>query len=532
MTDASLRADRRWPSFPALLRDAAARFGDGEAVVDGEERLSWNELRARSDAAALAFLAAGIEPGDRVAIWAPNIWEWVAAFLGLSSAGAVLVPINTRYKGEEAAFILRTSRARVLVTLDGFLGNDYVGMLAGEDLPDLELTVVLRSDDPPTRTIGWDGFIAAGSGEDPTEIDRRIAALGPADRSDIFFTSGTTGHPKGVVQTHGAALRGFQAWADGVGLREGDRYLIINPFFHTFGSKAGILACLITGAVMVPLATFDVPAAMRLIEQERISMIPGPPTIYQTFLASPEFKALDTSSLRLAVTGAAAVPVSLVEDMWNVLGFESVVTAYGLTEVCGIATMCRHDDDAETISSTSGRAIPDVEVLIFDDDGKEVRRGEPGEIVIRGYNVMLEYFEDPEQTAETIDAEGWLHSGDIGTMDERGYIKITDRKKDMYISGGFNCYPAEIENLLVRHPAIAQVAVVGVPDERLGEVGVAFAVAVPGQVIDPLEVTAWARQHMANYKVPSRIEVVDALPFNAGGKVLKYQLRERLQEAV
>ncbi len=275
------------------------------------------------------------------------------------------------------------------------------------------------------------------------------------------------------MQTHGQTIRAFASWADVVGLREGDRYLIINPFFHAFGYKAGIVACLLTGAVMVPLPVFDVPAAMSLIGVEHISMIPGPPTIYQTIINHPERAALDTTSLRLAVTGAAAIPVSLVEQMWDDLGFETVVTGYGLTEACGIATMCRHDDDAETIATTSGRAIPDVEVQVVDDDGHEVPRGEPGEIVIRGYNVMSEYFEEPEQSEEAIDLDGWLHTGDVGTMDERGYIRITDRKKDMFISGGFNAYPAEIEGLLLRHPDLAQVAVVGVPDERMGEVGVA-----------------------------------------------------------
>jgi acyl-CoA synthetase (AMP-forming)/AMP-acid ligase II len=312
-----------------------------------------------------------------------------------------------------------------------------------------------------------------------------------------------------------------------VGLREGDRYLIINPFFHAFGLKAGILAALIKGATILPQPVFDVPTVMERVPRDRITMLPGPPAIYQTILNHPDLDRFDMSSLRLAVTGAAPIPVEMVNRMYDTLGFETVVTGYGLTEVHGIATMCRHDDDPETIANTDGRAIPDVEVLVVDDDGNEVPRGEPGEVVIRGYNVMSGYFEEPEQTAETIDADGWLHTGDIAVMDERGYIDITDRKKDMFIQGGFNAYPAEIESLLLAHPDIAQVAVIGVPDERLGEVGMAFVVPTTGSRPDEAEIVAWARDAMANYKAPRYVEIVDALPVNASNKVLKTDLRQR-----
>jgi acyl-CoA synthetase (AMP-forming)/AMP-acid ligase II len=224
------------------------------------------------------------------------------------------------------------------------------------------------------------------------------------------------------------------------------------------------------------------------------------------------------------------VPVELVKRMRGELGFESVITAYGLTETCGVVSMCRPEDDAETISTTSGRALPDTEVRCVDEDGKEVPRGAPGEIVVRGYNVMRGYFEDAAETAKTIDAEGWLHTGDIGVMDERGYLRITDRIKDMFITGGFNCYPAEIENLIYRHPGVAQVAVIGIPDERMGEVGMAFVVPRPGATLEPAELIAWCRGEMANFKAPRRVEIVNALPTNASGKVLKYELRQRAQE--
>lgn len=544
MSDDGARGDLRWGTTPRLLRAAAAEHGPREALVDRSVepavRLSFTELRDRCDALGAALIDAGLQPGDRVAIWAPNCWEWVVALLGLHSAGGVLVPLNTRYKGVEAAEILRRSRARFLFTVEGFLGNDYVSMLrepAAGDLPDLERIILLR--DAGTRPDGVstvEDLLAEAAGPDgavdTTELSARVDALEPSAVSDLIFTSGTTGHPKGVVQTHGQSLRAFSDWAAIVGLRSDDRYLCINPFFHTFGYKAGILAALMAGSTLLPMATFDLDALPEVIRSERISMIPGAPTIYQSLLNHPGFDPSEVDTLRLAVTGAAVVPVELVERMRDTLGFETVVTAYGLTEACGIATVCRHDDDPHTIATTSGRAIPGVEVRVVDDEGNALPVGEAGEVVVRGYNVMSGYFEEPEQTAETIDADGWLHTGDVGTLDDRGYLRITDRKKDMFIVGGFNAYPAEIEQLLQGHPEVAQAAVVGVPDERMGEVGYAFVVPVAGTSPDPAALMRWARDNMANFKAPRHIRVVDALPLNASGKVLKFELRERASASV
>ncbi len=524
--ETGVRGDLEWASIPALARWAADTFGDEEAVIDGDAVLSFRELVEVSNRVGRAYIAAGIEPGDRVAIWSPNIHEWIVALLGLQSAGAVLVPINTRYKGAEAAYLLQASRAKVLVTVNGFLGNKYLTMLEGHDLPHLEHRVVLRGDVPEGAVSGGE-FLGLGESVPEAELDARVAALTGDDVADIMFTSGTTGNPKGVVCTHAQTLRGFADWAAIVGLRRDDRYLVINPFFHSFGYKAGIVACLTVGATLVPQGVFDIPEAAANVARHRITTIPGPPAIYQTFLNHPDLDRSQLASLRLAVTGAAPVPVELLARMEQELGFETVVTAYGLTETCGIVSVCRPDDPPETISASSGRAIPGVEVRVVDDDGNEVPRGEPGEIVVRGHNVMQGYFEDPERTAETIDADGWLHTGDIGTMDPDGYLAITDRKKDMFIVGGFNAYPAEIENLLLAHPDLAQVAVVGVPDERMGEVCVAFAVPTAGTNPDPDEIVAWAKDQMANYKVPRRIVLMDALPMNASNKVLKYQLRDQ-----
>jgi acyl-CoA synthetase (AMP-forming)/AMP-acid ligase II len=284
------------------------------------------------------------------------------------------------------------------------------------------------------------------------------------------------------------------------------------------------------GATALPHPVFDVTEILERVSKERISVLPGSPTIYQSFLVHPELQKYDLSSLRLAVTGAAPTPVELIERMRDELGFETILTAYGLTETCGMVTLCVQGDDPETIATTSGRAIPGVEVRCVDEGGAEVPCGEPGEVWVRGYNVMRGYFEDPEETAAAVDADGWLHTGDIAVMDERGYLRITDRIKDMFIVGGFNCYPAEIEKLMFSHEGIAQVAVIGVPDERMGEVGMAFVVPVPGADLERDEIVAWCREHMANYKVPRRMAVVDELPMNASGKVAKFALRARAAE--
>ncbi len=514
-------------TIPAVVEWAARRYGDAQALSDVDVTLTFVELAAAVDEAARALVASGVEPGERVAIWAPNIPEWPVVALAVYRVGAVVVPLNTRYKGAEAAYILRTAGARRLFTVSDFLDTDYTAMLAGrDDVPDLDEIVVLRG---PTRpgTVAWSDMMVRAASVDPATTAARAAALTPDDLSDILFTSGTTGAPKGAMLRHGASVRAFDAWSTVVGLRPGDRYLIVNPFFHAFGSKAGILACLIKGATIIPHPVFDVPSVMARIEQERVTMLPGPPAIYQSILDAPDRSSYDLDSLRLAVTGAATVPVELILRMRDELTFRTIVTGYGLTEATGIATMCRHDDDPETIARTSGRAIPDVEVAVVDDDGTALPAGTPGEVVVRGYNVMAGYDANPEATAEAIDADGWLHTGDVGVLDAAGNLTITDRKKDMFIVGGFNAYPAEIENTLMRHPGVGQVAVVGVPDARMGEVGMAFVVRRAGAEVTEDELVAFSREEMANYKVPRYVEFVDALPMNASNKVLKYELRQR-----
>src|ERR687892_348707 len=468
-------------TIPAMTAAAAKRFGDQLAVVDGDTRLSFAQLYEEARTFGGALVASGIQPGDRVSIWSPNSVEWVIAALGLWQAGAVLVPINTRFKGAEAADILRRSHARALITITDFLDTDYVAMLraTGIDLPDLR-TIVVAQGKAPKGTESWAGFLARATDDGRAEVDRRRAAVTADDPSDILFTSGTTGLPKGVVSTQSRTLTVARDWVPMTGLVPGDRYLQVNPYFHMFGLKSGILTSLAAGVTMLPEPVFDVGRALQRIEQERVTVLPGAPTLYQSILDYPDRDTYDLSSLR---TG--------------------------------------------TIGTTVGRPRPTFELRLVDQDGNDVPQGEAGEILLRGASVMLEYLDDPEATAQALSPDGWLKTGDIGQMTDAGCLKIVGRVKDMFIVGGFNAYPAEIENILLRHPDVQRVAVIGIPDRRLGEVGMAFVVRWPGSAVTADDIIEWSRDQMANYKAPRVVEFLDELPLNATGKVVKDALRER-----
>jgi acyl-CoA synthetase (AMP-forming)/AMP-acid ligase II len=357
------------------------------------------------------------------------------------------------------------------------------------------------------------------------EVDRRAAAIGTDDPSDILFTSGTTGKPKGVVQTHGRTLTVATDWVAMTGLTTDDRYLMVNPYFHMFGLKAGILASVAAGALMLPEPVFDVDRALARVGAEGVTVLPGAPTIYQSILDHPGRGAHDLSTLRVAVTGAADIPVELIRRVHEELPFSVIVTGYGLTEG-GTAAATSPGDPFEVIATTVGRPRPGFELRIVDGD-RDVEPGQPGEILLRGGSIMSHYLDDPEATAAALTADGWLHTGDLGVVGDDGCLRIVGRSKDLFIVGGFNAYPAEIENLLLGHPGIAQVAVIGVPDERLGEVGMAFVVPRTGADLAPADIIEWSREHMANYKAPRAVELVDELPLNATGKVEKNVLRER-----
>ena len=485
----------RWETIPEMVLSAADRFGDAEAVVDGPLRLTFTQIADRIRCAAGAFNEFGICKGDRVAVWAPNSAEWIIAAFGVMTAGAVLVPVNTRFKADEAADVVARSGAKAVMVEKGFLGADYsVGM----DVP----TIDLKSD-----------FLAGGA---PFEC-----AVDGDDVSDVIYTSGTTGRPKGAMMNHRQTLRMYEEWATLADLREGDRYLMINPYFHTFGLKAGLVAAFLRGATMLPVAVFDIDAVVELIERERITILPGPPTLYHSLLTVGDKGKLST--LRAGVTGAADIPVELVRQIHDELPFQTLMTGYGLTEA-GNVTLSRPGDSFEDVATTAG--VPC--------EGIEVRIAEDGEILVRGYSVMQGYLDDPIATAEAIDDGGWLHTGDLGTLDAAGRLRIVGRKKDMFIVGGFNAYPAEIEGFLLEHPAIAQAAVIGVDDERLGQVGKAFVVLreLSGGTRDSLsgqDLIAWSRERMAGYKVPRYVEFLDELPLNATGKVMKDRLEAQLR---
>ncbi|MGZ4526798.1 MAG: FadD3 family acyl-CoA ligase [Mycobacterium sp.] len=467
-----------------MVLSAADRFGDAEAVVDGPLRLTFTEVVDRIRCAAGAFADLGVSEGDRVAIWAPNSAEWIISAFGLLTAGGVLVPVNTRFKTDEAGDIIARSRAKAVLVQKGFLGQDYT---APAGIPVIDL----KSD-----------FLSSGS---PFE-----RAVSGSDTSDIIFTSGTTGRPKGAMMHHQQTLRMYEEWATLADLREGDRYLQINPYFHTFGLKAGLITSFLRGATMLPVAVFDIDTAVELIGRERITMLPGPPTLYHSLLTVRDKAKLST--LRAGVTGAADIPVELVRRIHDELPFQTLMTGYGLTEA-GNVTLSLPGDSFEDVATTAGVPCAGVEVRIADD----------GEVLVRGYGVMQGYLDDPGATAQAIDDDGWLHTGDLGNFTDTGRLRIVGRKKDMFIVGGFNAYPAEIEGFLLSHPAVAQAAVIGVPDERLGQVGKAFVVAKTPVSEDDLLI--WCRERMAGFKAPRSIEFLDELPLNATGKVMKDQLR-------
>jgi len=481
---------QQWQTIPEMVLSVGDRFGESEAVVDGSLRLTFTELVDRVRCAAGAFAEFGIDRGDRVAIWAPNSAEWMIAAFGLLTAGGIVVPVNTRFKVEEAADVITRSGAKAVLVQKDFLGDKGLDYAAPAGVPEIDLK---------------SGFLESGS---PFERD----GIDGDDVADIIFTSGTTGRPKGVMTSHRQNLRLYEEWTDLADLREGDRYLIVNPFFHTFGYKAGCLASMIRGATVFPMPVLDMVELVNIVERERITMLPGPPTLYHSLLEVEQKDRLAT--LRAAVTGSADIPVELIRRVHDELPFHTIMTGYGLTEA-GTVTASRRGDSFEDIATTVGIACAEQELRIADD----------GELLVRGYNVMRGYLDDPAATAETIDADGWLHTGDLATIDENGRVRIVGRKKDMFIVGGFNAYPAEIEGFLLEHPAVAQAAVIGVTDERMGQVGKAFVVSKGGAAVSEPDLIAWCKHRMAGYKVPRFIVFLDALPLNATGKVMKDQLR-------
>ena len=518
-------------TLPRVIEHLAL-LHDSKPFIVGEDgvEIGFAAFREQADRLSAALVAHGIRHGDRVAIWAPNSPGWIVAACAIESIGAILVPINTRFKGGEARFALGKTRTSILFTVSTFLGTDYPGMLrsaaggAGDDCPVRDLPAlghIICLDTPALEK-----FQATRC--DEAMLAKRKAAVTPDTVADILFTSGTTGQPKGAMHSHGQALWVPANWNRSNDLRAEDRMLIVNPFFHSFGYRSGWVSGLIAGITVFPVATFDAERVLATIERERITVLMGPPTIFFALMEHPRFAEYDISSLRVGHTGAANVPIDLIRAAREVLGFDIFLTSFGQTETTALVTVNFPEDSFDTIARSVGKPLAGVELRIVAPDGTEVAPGGSGELLVRGPNVMLGYFDEPEQTAATIDPEGWLRTGDVGCIAPDGTLRILDRLKDVVIVGGFNAYPSEIEAILRRHPAIADVSVIPWPDDRMGEVCAACVISRPNATLTLPELNAWSREQMANYKVPRHLFLVNEFPRTPIGKVQKFILRDQI----
>lgn len=518
-------------TLPAVLAHVADRYGDKPFAIAADGAVTtFAGLRRRVAGVSINLLERGVVPGDRVAILAPNSTEWIVAACAAMSIGAIMIPINTRFKGQEVRYVLEKARVAVLFTVTTFLGVDYAQMVveacggAGQgqvvkDLPGLREIILVDAPDFAPDT---------SPSADSTNLAAAAASVTAQTTADILFTSGTTGMPKGAMHSHGQGLWMTGIWNEANDLTDADRTAIVNPFFHSFGYRSGWMSALTAGMTMFPLATFDPAQLLELIERERITQLSGAPTVFHSLMEQPDFARRDISSLRSGHTGGAKTPPEIIRAGYDKLGFDIFLTSFGQTESTAIISTNRPGDPIEAIISTVGRPVPGVEVRMIDEHGNDVPEDSPGELLVRGPNVMQGYFEDPEQTAAAIDADGWLHTGDVAAKDADGRLRILDRIKDIVIVGGFNAYPAEIEVMLGQHPAIAEVAVIGLPDERMGEVTAACVILKPGSNLDLGALTEWARERMANYKVPRKLFVLESFPRTPLGKVQKFLLKNQI----
>ena len=512
-----------YETIPEVIHNVCLKNPDKDAIIEGDKRVTYRDLDVSIANCAKAFNAAGVQPGDRVGLWAPNSAEWIVIALGIQSVGAALVPINTRYKPAEAAYPLQKTKAKMLFTADGFMGIEgeaVVAKIRQEGGPDIRI-ININGDEAKEDSLS--SFLSSAESSDDDYRAHNFKDISASTLCDIMFTSGSTGKPKGVRHLHGPTVRQTFNTIEENNLTDTDRMLVINPFFHVFGYTGGWVPALFSGATVYPLPVFDVDQVLELIQDQGITYFPGPPTIFHSLLEHPRLSEYDMDSLRFSLTGSADVPVDLIQKMLDELTFDRVVQAYGMTE-CGTATNTVATDSPETIATTIGKASKDLEVRIVDEKNTPLAPGEKGEIVVRGYAVMDGYLDDDEATSAAIDHEGWLHTGDLGTCDEKGYFKILGRIKDMIIVGGFNVYPAEVEDIMREHPSIRDVALIGVPDDRLGEVGCAFVILREEVHLDDLH--RWCRENMANFKVPRYFEILDSFPLTGSNKISKLDLRQ------
>jgi len=524
----------RWEpiTIAQQLERTAARHGDRPALIAGDTTLTWSQTREAARRVARAMAAAGVRRGDHVAVWLPNQLEWVLGWFATGYLGATVICVNSRYKAEEVAYILRRADVSLLLMRDRFLLSDYAGMLAGMDRASLpRLRTVVTLGDAPEGTVPYAAFLASGEGVPDAELDD-LAAQVPYDQPTIMvFTSGTTGHPKGALHSH-RILRNECSITEWMDIGPDSRILGHLPFFHVAGSMSAILPALISGGALVLMEQWQPDEALRLIERHGISVLNGIPTHFIDLLHHPDLDRYDRSSLRAGWIGGASNPPHVIDGVIDVLGVSRLLPVYGMTETTSVTTFPRPDDPREVVRSGAGVPVSDFEVTVTDEAGTGLPAGTEGEIRVRGHVVMAGYYGDEAATARAVDSDGWFRTGDLGVLDELGYLTVTGRTTDMFIVGGANAYPAEIEAALGRHPGIAQAYVVGVPDERLGEVGFAFVQRHPGTDLDAEAVRRHARKHLADFKVPRFVEFVAQWPLTATGKVERFRLAGRAAERV
>ena len=514
----------------ANLDRTAARVGDSEALVECAtgRRFSYPELVAEVDATALGLDVLGVRKGDRVGIWAPNCAEWVFVQYGTAKLGAILVNINPAYRTHELAYVLKQAGISVLVSAPEFKTSDYRAMVAEVrgDCPELREVVFLGDD-------AWEQLLATGRAADPDLLARRGAELSPDDPINIQYTSGTTGFPKGATLTHHNLLNNGFFVGEGCGYTEADRVCIPVPYYHCFGMGMGNLGATSHGATMViPAPGFDPALTLKAVQEERCTSLYGVPTMFIAELGLPDFADYDLSSLRTGIMAGSPCPVEVMKRVVSEMGMTEVTICYGMTETSPVSTQTGADDDLDRRTATVGRVHPHLEVKVVDPaTGLTVPRGETGEFCTRGYSVMLGYWNEPEKTAEVLDAARWMHTGDLAVMDAEGYLNIVGRIKDMVIRGGENVYPREIEEFLYSHPDIVDAQVIGVPDERYGEELMAWVRLRDGA--EPLTaeaLRAFCAGKLAHYKVPRYVKVVDEFPMTVTGKIRKVQMRQESVE--
>jgi acyl-CoA synthetase (AMP-forming)/AMP-acid ligase II len=515
-------------TVPALLRDAARKWGGKTALKSMREpATSFATLDEQADRFARALIADGAEPGERLGIWAPNSWEWVVAAAGAQRIGGTIVPLNLLLRGVEVTDILAGAKVTRLVSIGEHRGQACPPLLRGQQLPDLKRVIVIRPGNLALAGIetAWDDFLALGECIGGEQVANRERAVTGETISDIMFTSGTTGRPKGAVFRHASTVRSAYGMINFARISEDDCSCPLGPFAHFAGYKAGWVNGFVTGATVCWNEAHDSESLITAIEDLKISVMPAPPIIWQSILDHPGRRERNLASLRFIATGSTTIPPELVRRLVAELNVEQVGVGYGLTESGGMTNFTRRDDPVERVVTTAGRGAPDAEVRIVDRAGRAAAPGEDGEILVRTERALRSYLDDPEATRAALEADGWLHTGDIGHLDAQGYLTVTDRLKDMYITNGYNVYPAELEKLMGAIPGIAQCAVVGVADARKGEVGHAFLVPAQDCALSEAEVIAWCRENIAGYKVPGSVSFVDAFPRNSQGKVLKQELK-------